>query len=328
MVPFLLWRRTRWLAFAAALFFHLMNAWLFPIGIFPWFMIGALLLFLPPEWFPTVNMSAPASIAVSSRSQAVILMGVSAYFAWQLLFPFRHWLYPGDVAWTEEGHRFSWRMRLRDKEGAARFFVTDLQNNQVWEANPYQYLNPRQYGKMSGNPDMILQFVHHLEDELYAEGFEDVAIRVWAPTVLNERVPQVMIDSSMDLTEVRRTLAPINYVVPLYQPLKASEQPLLTLRRSETELLVMNHSEAYIPLQHLKITDAEGNSLPIDSQQTLSPDLCVIVFEELSSPYGEQCGTAGFLPVRSELPEGVLQVWYGGVLLKTCDEPRCVVPFG
>ena len=32
-------------------------------------------------------------------------------------------LYPGDVAWTEEGHRFAWHMRLKDKVGAARFLV-------------------------------------------------------------------------------------------------------------------------------------------------------------------------------------------------------------
>ena len=50
VVPFLLWGPTRPYAFAAALAFHLLNAELFPIGIFPWLAIAATLLFFPPEW--------------------------------------------------------------------------------------------------------------------------------------------------------------------------------------------------------------------------------------------------------------------------------------
>ena len=50
IVPMLLWRRTRMLAFLLAVGFHLSNAYLFSIGIFPWFMIAATLLFFPPDW--------------------------------------------------------------------------------------------------------------------------------------------------------------------------------------------------------------------------------------------------------------------------------------
>ena len=39
----------------------------------------------------------------------------------QMLFPLRAYaLYPGDVTWTEMGHRYSWRMKLRDKAGFAK----------------------------------------------------------------------------------------------------------------------------------------------------------------------------------------------------------------
>ncbi|MBC7854667.1 MAG: HTTM domain-containing protein, partial [Pirellulaceae bacterium] len=50
VVPFLLWRRTRVWAFGAAVAFHLMNALVFRIGIFPWFMICATTLFFDPDW--------------------------------------------------------------------------------------------------------------------------------------------------------------------------------------------------------------------------------------------------------------------------------------
>jgi len=38
------------------------------------------------------------------------------FFAHQIYLPLRHLTYPGDVAWNEYGHRFSWRMKLRDKQ--------------------------------------------------------------------------------------------------------------------------------------------------------------------------------------------------------------------
>jgi vitamin K-dependent gamma-carboxylase len=50
IVPLLLWRRTRLAAFAAAVAFHLMNALLWPIDVFPWFAIAATTLFLEPDW--------------------------------------------------------------------------------------------------------------------------------------------------------------------------------------------------------------------------------------------------------------------------------------
>jgi hypothetical protein len=50
VVPFLLWRRTRLIAFVFAFTFHLLNSFLFRIGIFPLFMSAATLLFFNPDW--------------------------------------------------------------------------------------------------------------------------------------------------------------------------------------------------------------------------------------------------------------------------------------
>jgi len=50
VVPFFLWKRTRVFAVVLAVFFHLSNAVIFRIGVFPWIMIPATLLFLDPSW--------------------------------------------------------------------------------------------------------------------------------------------------------------------------------------------------------------------------------------------------------------------------------------
>ena len=48
--PFLVWRRTRLIAFGFFLFFHSSNKFLFSIGIFPYMALAATTIFLAPDW--------------------------------------------------------------------------------------------------------------------------------------------------------------------------------------------------------------------------------------------------------------------------------------
>ena len=72
--PMLLWRRTRYFAFFVVTLFHVMNSKLFGIGIFPWFMIAASLLFFPPEWPRQVLNFIRRVIIQSSRIHHLVKM--------------------------------------------------------------------------------------------------------------------------------------------------------------------------------------------------------------------------------------------------------------
>ena len=66
-----------------------------------------------------------------------MLLGfILVWFSFQILFPVRHLLYPGSPSWTEEGHRFSWQMKLRDKRARAVFMVRDPATDMRWEITP------------------------------------------------------------------------------------------------------------------------------------------------------------------------------------------------
>ena len=52
------------------------------------------------------------------------------FFLIQVLLPFRYLLYPGELFWTEEGYRFSWRVMLMEKAGHATFYVHDPETGQ------------------------------------------------------------------------------------------------------------------------------------------------------------------------------------------------------
>ena len=72
--------------------------------------------------------------------------------------------YPDDVAWNEEGHNFSWRMKLRNKQGHYTLRVVDKHTGESWTVNPRTQLGDRQHRKSNGRPDMLLQYVHYLRD--------------------------------------------------------------------------------------------------------------------------------------------------------------------
>jgi vitamin K-dependent gamma-carboxylase len=224
-VPLVLWRRTRLLALAGGVGFHLMNSLLFNIGIFPWFMIAANLLFLPPDWLRRLfgkclpEATPPEKLPVWQRQHSLLLAALGIYFAVQLLMPLRHFLYPGDVSWTEEGHRFSWHMRLRAKTGTARYYVTDPVTDTSWEVPLHDYLTERQIEQMVTQPDMLLQFSHYIAGVLRQEGLPDIEVRVRALVSLNGRTPRLLVDSEVDLAALPHSLLPAAWIMPLDEPL-------------------------------------------------------------------------------------------------------------
>ena len=221
IVPLLLWKRTRLVAFLWVMAFHMLNMVLFNIGIFPWLMLLATLLFFPPNWprvvFKRWRRVCKEPLAIQPRFPRLTVGLIAAYMIIQLAVPLRHLVHHGSVHWTEEGHRFSWHMKLRDKQATARFFVTDPQSRQTWEVAPRLYLTERQTQKMSTRPDMILQMAHHIAcDQAAKRGIDhplEVRARVMAS--LHGRDRQLLVDPTVNLAGERRSLASARWILPL-----------------------------------------------------------------------------------------------------------------
>jgi hypothetical protein len=208
IVPLLLWRRTRALAFVAAVGFHLSNWVIFDIGIFPPMMIVATTVFFDPDWPLKLragrvrDAATAAGAAVGSRPIARSLTAVLAVFvAVQILFPLRHHLQAGAVQWTEEGHRFSWRMKLRQKDGIASFYAVDPATGERRPLSLDGVITPRQHLRASTRPDMLAQLAAHLAERERARG-QPVEIRVQAPVSLNGRPAAPLVDPGVDLATV------------------------------------------------------------------------------------------------------------------------------
>lgn len=241
VVPLLLWRRTRLFAYAFAVVFHLLNAMMFNIGIFPWFMIAATTVFFEPDWprrlllrlrgwlpigagassyarSPVTTLADSKEFSPFRRRLTISLL--ATYVAVQLVVPFRHLLYPGDPSWTEQGHLFAWHMMLRAKSCGIRFYATIPENQKTMIVDLRPFLTARQLSKLGKDPDMILHFTHFLADELRKDGYDNAEIRVLDLVSLNGRKPQPLIDPTVNLADERRGWRLYPWILPLEEPLR------------------------------------------------------------------------------------------------------------
>lgn len=216
IVLLLINRHTRLVGFALVVIFHLTTSLLFPIGMFPYIMIVSTLIFfsanfhtqclallvkllrLPSKALENTNKYA----AVSRPVYRLNIIIVALFLAFQLVFPFRYLLYPGELFWTEEGYRFSWRVMLMEKAGYARFIVTDSKNGKSIYVNNNDFLSRFQEKQMAFQPDFILEYAHFLHDHYAAQGMADPKVNVESYVALNGRLSTLYIDPKTDLAHI------------------------------------------------------------------------------------------------------------------------------
>ena len=239
IVFWLSWRKSRPLAYGAVLFFHLVTGQLFTIGLFPLIMVIGATIFFEPDWprrlvsrrEPSASSGLPRP-APSPPSRLLVCL-LASYLVLQVAMPLRTYvLYPqGPVIWHEQGMRWSWRVMVREKNGAVTYRVR-TPDGRLQLVEPSRYLTDHQEREMSGQPDLIVQLAHHIGRE-YADRYgEPVEVRVDARASLNGRPAAPMIDPQVDLMTLRPGLAPAPWILPAPEgtPPRLSPPP----RRSTT----------------------------------------------------------------------------------------------
>ena len=203
IVPALLWRPTRKLAFVLSIFFHLFNSIVFQIGIFPYLSLAFCVFFFDPEtirslFFKSKKPFLPEKIDVPPNSKS-ILWALSLYFIVQLVLPLRHYAFTDDVLWTEEGHRMSWRMMLRSRTGKGTFKVIDKKTDQAFTIDPKDYLTKSQERKVFSYPDFAWQFAQHLKEDFREKDMEVAVHLINSKLSVNGKPYRPFIDPKTDL---------------------------------------------------------------------------------------------------------------------------------
>lgn len=198
IVPLLLFKKTRLPAFAALLFFHFSNAVSLDIGVFPYFMIGASVLFwsgkeltpllqkikvLPAKLFTKKSENTHFNIATPLKTTIAI------YIVLQLLLPFRHHLIPNNVNWTGQGKRFSWRMKMPHKKpGQIQVLTYDKTSGE--QLFPKVDIPLHQLNCLIYHPTLLPQFLDALAHNLGKESSRELDFKVNINVSMNSRPMQ------------------------------------------------------------------------------------------------------------------------------------------
>ena len=163
---------------------------------------------------PSLNTNQKTSINPFKKQFTIASLGI--YLLIQILLPLRHHLYRGNVLWTEEAYRLSWRVMAVEKSGVATFTVQDSKTGRKTEVTNSQYLTKFQEKQMSIQPDFILQYAHFLAKE-YEEKYnlEDPIVKVNSYVALNGRTGQQYINPEVNLTKVNWNLKKRSWILPL-----------------------------------------------------------------------------------------------------------------
>ena len=239
IVPMLLWKRTRILGYCFALTFHLLNASLFRIGIFPWAMIFLTTIYFAPDWprkllgwafgpAPDVTETElePEKTSVISWFQYRF---ICLFVALQILVPLRHFAFSENTSWTERHHHFAWHMKLRAKNSVVRFYAFDPKSGKH-ELFPLQnHLKIHQLMRMSRDPWMIRDFANFIKQRYSENGFDNIQVRVFSLSSLNGRKPQLLVNPKIDLTQNEM---PDDWIMPLKEAIGGNfDEPLTKWER-------------------------------------------------------------------------------------------------
>lgn len=234
-IPFLLLiKRTRIPAFLLVVIFHILTRVLFPIGMFPYIMIVSALIFFDADLHNKILATISRGFKISKETfdnateytflkpwmKKASMSIIALFFLIQLLFPFRYMLYPGELFWTEEGYRFSWRVMLIEKTGYANFKVVNPENGQRFYVDNTKFLTPLQEKQMATQPDFILEYAHHLEEFYRQQGIQNPEIYVESYVALNGRGSQPYIDPAVNLSSIKPSLKHRTWVLPFDDEIK------------------------------------------------------------------------------------------------------------
>jgi len=224
----LLYSRTRIFAFFLVIFFHVFTAILFPIGMFPYIMIVGSLIFFEPETHNKIIKKIDGTLKfigfrpkktellrVKSIKNSIVLSIVTVFFVIQLCFPFRYFLYPGELFWNEQGYRFSWRVMLIEKKGITNLKVLNKENGKSFMVNNEEFLSEFQERQMSFQPDFILEYAHHVGEYYKKNGLNEIEIYADSYVTLNGRLSQRFINPKVNLLEEKRGFKNKTWVLAL-----------------------------------------------------------------------------------------------------------------
>ncbi len=210
IVPLLLIKKTRYFAFIISCCFHLFNSYTFKLGIFPYLSIALTIFFFDAYQVNRIFFRKKPIIPSIANgfdmkpAMAKLVTGcLFLYMLFQLLLPVRYLMFPGNVFWTEEGYRMSWKMMLRTKSGNLFYKVYDPVSKKSWKIEPSRIFSLSHMRTLSTSPDIIWQYAQYIKKGFEKKGYQGVQVFAIGSVSLNRNPARPMVDPGADLASTK-----------------------------------------------------------------------------------------------------------------------------
>lgn len=206
--------------------FHISNIYIFEIGAFPYAMLASNLLFISIFFDrktnkPTTPININQKVSYSPANQWVI-RSIAVFFAIQLILPFQHLLFKGNVFWTGEGKMYGWHMMSGSTDVIANDFYIQTFNDEgeftgedIISTN--DFLNINQIRNLGIYPSYIPQFIQFLKKEAALAGMENIKILAPIEVSRNHKELRFIVSPTNDLCELENDLFKHNNWIYLYK---------------------------------------------------------------------------------------------------------------
>jgi len=209
--------------------FHLFNSIIFDdIAFFPFVMLAGLVIFYEPNELPWLRRLFPPAAGTDTKKKKASLPVVApmpgalvrnlfvAYFAFQILFPFRGFVLPNQMDWTTIGNRFSWRVKADSRGIDELVFQVVYANGTSASVDIGTFVNTHQIKMLVNDPRAVRDLARAIKKEVTKQGGMVTAVTARIKLRCNGRSPQYFIDPSADLTKVGYSpFEKLDWVVPL-----------------------------------------------------------------------------------------------------------------
>jgi hypothetical protein len=222
IVAWLLWKRSRPVAYAVVVAFHLATAALFQIGVFPWVMILSTPIFFGPEWprYALARLSRVRTVPERQprvrppfRLGGMTVATIAVLAVLNVALPLRHYAAPGNVRINDAGYYLSWRVMVSERATFVEYHVADPATGAVTLVRAGDLLEPWQVAQAATRPDLVLATAHLIadRDERLLGRRPIVTVDAWLSS--NGQPRRRWIDQTLDLAAVPRSAGTHTYVI-------------------------------------------------------------------------------------------------------------------
>ena len=200
LMPILLWFFARkWWLVLPYVAFHISNAILFNIGMFPYVMITAWLLFAADSGKLKDVTEGIRSWTWTQYSKFALL---TLFILFNIVFPLRYLMYEGRTSWHRQGYYFSWRMMLDNYDlKDFKYYVKLPENNISYHVDFDQLMSYRQFVNTCNDAYAIWFVAQFLKNDAIKKYNETPQIYNQSLIGLNDHPPKYVIDPQVNLAE-------------------------------------------------------------------------------------------------------------------------------